>query len=563
MLKYSLPLLSFLLFCCNTKVSSVKHTEIPTPKNVVFILADDIGAEWIGAYGCTSQQTPNIDHLANQGYVFDNFSSLPLCAPSRQTILTGTHQFRRHKYGNVMPNGSPTFLQILNNEGFKIGFYGKWDGFDRNIDLADFKIDDYAVFNQGNRRFWQPEIKENNRIKTYDKTDYGPDIYNAKLLDFISANKNQKFFAYYAMALGHWPFVPTPDSKNKNETNWQTNFTDMVNYADKLIGKVTKHLESLGIADETLVIFTTDNGTYPELTAKLANDSIAKGGKSYPILSGQHVPFIASYGKHFKHKRINHLADFTDIFPTLMDVAQVKTLPENYPKLDGESLLPFLLENKPRKKEYTLSYFGANNFRDDMRALHIRDKNWKLYSDGRLVNLNNDPSEYKFTLGFNENNTQKEARNKLQNQLDRYKTDANFNYVEHLIATENGKIIACWNPHLVSLSNTTEFTIDFTPFVTQNTNYKLEIQHFKGEGGVEVSNVKLLKNNTVIASDNHKSHSQTEYKNTYQFLVTKAHSVYNLNCNQALDTTAQYALKFTVTQTQKGDSQGIVRFFEE
>ncbi|MFV0540217.1 MAG: sulfatase-like hydrolase/transferase [Aestuariibaculum sp.] len=557
MLKYIIVGLSFLLFCCRTKQNG-----IPLPKKVIFILADDIGAEWIGAYGCTSQQTPNIDRLAEHGYVFDNFSSLPLCAPSRQTILTGTHQFRRHKYGNVMPNGSLTFLQILNKQGFKNGLFGKWDGFDRDIDLADFKIDDYAVFNKGNRRFWNPEIKENNLIKTYNKTDYGPDIYNSKLLDFISTNKDQKFFAYYAMALGHWPFVPTPNSQNKNETNWQTNFKDMVDYADKLIGKVISHLETLGIADETLIIFTTDNGTYPELTAQL-NNNIAKGGKSYSILSGQHVPFIISYGKHFKHKRIKELSDFTDIFPTLMDVAQVKTLPENYTKPDGESLLPFLLQNKPRKKQYTLSYFGANNFRSDMRALHIRNERWKLYSDGRLVDIKNDPKEYHFTVGFNENDTQKEARKKLSNELDTYKTDTNFNYVKQLIATENGKIIACWNPKQIALKEASEIKIDFTPFITPNTNYRLEIQHFKGNGGVKVSNVELLKNNTVIASDNHISHSQTDFKNVYQFLITKDRTIYNLNCNQTLDATAKYELKFTVTQIQKGDSYGVVRLFAE
>jgi arylsulfatase A len=534
-------------------------TKIPLPKKVIFILTDDIGAEWFGPYGCISQKTPRIDQLASSGYIFDNFSALPLCSPSRQTILTGTHQHHRREYGWTMPGNTPTFLQILNQNGFKSGVFGKWHGFDRETSFTEFKVDDYTIYSKGDRRFWNPETIENGVLKQYKETDFGPDIYNIKLLNFLTENKDEKFFAYYSMALSHWPFVTTPESIDKNEKDWQKNFTDMVNYTDKMVGQVMDHLEQLGITDETMVIFTSDNGSYPELMAELNSGEIIKGGKSFPLQSGQRVPFIVSYGKYFKHRRIQDVADFKDIFPSLMDIARVKELPEEYAKLEGESLMPLLINSEPRQKEFSLSYFEAVGGREDMRALHVRNQDWKLYSDGRLIDLKKDINEYKFTTGFGENKVKKSARKELQNELDRLReTDEDYRIVEDMLNKENGKTIGCWTPSQINLSETHQLTIDFSPFIDNRKSYTFGIQHFKGFGGVNISNVILLKNGNPIGSDEHES-SSAWVVGSYQFAITKEKIYYNLNFEESLDTNAKYELRYNITQVVKGDSYGYVK----
>tara|TARA_B100000780_G_scaffold46945_2_gene29180 strand:- start:68 stop:1864 length:1797 start_codon:yes stop_codon:yes gene_type:complete len=542
----------------------LKPTKIPLPQKVVFILADDIGAEWFGPYGCTSQKTPRIDHMASNGFVFDNFSALPLCSPSRQTILTGTHQHHRREHGWIMPGNTPTFLQILNQHGFKSGVFGKWHGFDRNTCFDEFKVDDYTIYSKGTRRFWNPETIENGVIKQYEETDFGPDIYNAKLLNFLTKNKDNKFFAYYSMALGHWPFVTTPESVDKNEKDWQKNFVDMVNYTDKMVGQVIDHLEELGISDETMVIFAGDNGTYPELLAELGNGEIIKGGKSYPLKSGQKVPFIVSYGKHFKQRRFQDIADFKDIFPSLMDMAGVKELPMEYGALEGESLMPLMLSGTPRQKKYSLSYFEAVEGREDMRALHIQNTRWKLYSDGRLVDIKNDANEYNFTTGFNENNAQKLARKELQYELDFLRnTDKDYRLVEDMLNVENGKIINSWKPSQITLNETKQLSVDITPFIDQRKIYIFGLQHFKGLGGVDISNVKIFKDNQMIATNDHKSSSAWALITTYQYVNTMNEIYYYFNFDESLTLNAKYELRFNIKQTNQGESYGYIKILPE
>lgn len=393
--------------------------------NILFILADDLGKEWISAYGAENIKTPNIDELANQGIRFDNVWSHPQCTPSRVSLITGQYP---HTNGWVNHWDAPRWGQgyldwqqnqsvakVMKDAGYATAAAGKWQVNDFRIEpeaMTKHGFDDYAMWTgyetgvpASAERYWDPYVHTKKGSKTY-KGQFGEDVFSDFLLNFIDNNKTQPWFAYYAMNLPHTPFTTTPH-KTKIDRNIDKHKA-MVEYADFILAKMIKQLEEMGERENTIIIWTTDNGTNKSLVGTL-NGRKVRGGKQLTTENGINSPFIISSPGLIPTGIVSDtLVDFTDILPTFADLADAN-IPSNY-KLDGQSFAPYILnEQQDGSRSSILSMGGKNEaevseqgienkfaFRDRV----IRDKRYKLFVNAiqplsyeKLVDLHTDPEE--------------------------------------------------------------------------------------------------------------------------------------------------------------------------
>jgi arylsulfatase A len=372
--------------------------------NIILIMADDMGKECIGAYG-SIYKTPNIDKLAKEGLKYNYAFSQPLCTPSRVQIMTGKYNYKNYSEFGFLNQDQKTFAHIAKEAGYTTAIAGKWQlGANQKLP-RHFGFDQYCLWQlskprrEGERYAKALIDKDGEILKTTDD-NYGPDIFVNYMLDFIEKNKDKKFLAYYPMALVHDPFLPTPDSKSwksdvagrhKKDT---LNFRDMVAYSDKNVGKIIQKLKDLNIYDNTIIIFTGDNGTGRAIVTPLQNGEKLPGGKGLTLDRGHHVPFIVNWGsgKYNKHETDN-LVDFTDILPTIAEAVQVK-VPAAW-SADGISILPQINGKNGPTRNFIFSHYtpihneGANKH----SARFFRNRRFKLYSDGRFFDLEKDIEE--------------------------------------------------------------------------------------------------------------------------------------------------------------------------
>ena len=167
-------------------------------------------------------------------------------------------------------------------------------------------------------------IQQNGTVREDLQDKYGPDICTDYIIDFIERNKSKQFFVYFPMILTHAPFVRTPDSRDRGGVRTQRDkafFPDMVAYTDKIVGRIIKALEKLGLRENTLLLFTGDNGSPRGISSKMGQMSIM-GGKGHTTEAGTHVPFIANWKGAIPGGQIcEDLVDFTDFLPTLLEIS--------------------------------------------------------------------------------------------------------------------------------------------------------------------------------------------------------------------------------------------------
>jgi len=337
-------------------------------------------------------------------------------------IMTGMHNYNNYEYfGYLNPNQS-TFANLLKDKGYATLIAGKWQLNGLSYDLEGkedpkrphhFGFEEYCLWQlthpkKEGERYANPLIEQNGQIVSVTGQDYGPDIFADYILDFIERKKDSTFLVYYPMVLVHDPFVPTPDSKTwgidslqyKNDT---TNFKDMVEYTDKIVGRIQDKLMELNIADNTLLIFTGDNGNNRQIITETKNGKI-HGFKGNTTDAGTNVPLIASWPGQVKAGTVfDGLVSFTDFYATLADIAGADDPRE------GHSLLP-LLQNKPFEgRKYLAVHYdprwgeGVNIYRNQF----VRTVDYKLYQDGKFYHVTADPLE---SLPLEENSLSAEQR---------------------------------------------------------------------------------------------------------------------------------------------------------
>ncbi|MGA9639050.1 arylsulfatase [Flavobacterium sp.] len=430
------------------------HSQNKSKPNVIYILADDLGIGDLSCYGQTKFETPNIDKLAASGIKFtQHYSGSAVCAPSRSSLITGQHTGHTSIRGNLergkdlegqvpMDGTEVTIADVFKKAGYATGAFGKWGlGFiDSEGDPLNQGFDEFYGYNCQRKahRYFPPYLwhnKEKVFLKGNDYTNkitYAPDEIQKATLAFITKNKNKPFFAYVPFVLPHAeiispedavynafkgrfkedkPFVMPNDylsdyGPNMVEYKYASQlaphavYATMVTHLDNYVGQIMARLDELGIADNTLVIFTSDNGPATEGGAdpKFFNATLGMRGVKRDLYEGGiRAPFIAVWPHKIKGGTTSDLISaFWDMKPTFAEITNVKELGNT----DGISLLPTFLGQK-NQKQHPYMYW---EFPQAGGRKAVRLENWKgvIYNIEKkenpafeLYDLSKDPFETK------------------------------------------------------------------------------------------------------------------------------------------------------------------------
>ena len=380
----------------------------PQRPNIVLIMADDLGYETLGVNGSTSYQTPNLDALAEGGMRFTHAYATPLCTPSRVQLMTGKYNFRNYIGFGLLDPAERTFGHLLQDAGYRTAVVGKWQlyGNAHQQELAGGRtgslpqqagFDEHSLWQVTERgpRFKDPHLDVADQATQTYPGEYGPDMFVDYIEAFLERPQDQPFFIYYPMVLTHDPFRPTPDhpaydTLDPTGVNDATYFADNVAYMDKMIGRIVGRLDSLGLRDNTLLLFTGDNGTDRDVTSRVGERRI-RGDKGHPTRGGTHVPVIAYWPGGIDPGQVNdNLIDFTDVLPTLMDAARVE-MPEDFVS-DGLSFYPQLIGRADTVRAWVFCHYAPRWGRFAHRRF-VHDKDWKLYEDGAFYHVATDLEE--------------------------------------------------------------------------------------------------------------------------------------------------------------------------
>ncbi|VGO20694.1 arylsulfatase [Pontiella sulfatireligans] len=415
-----------------------------TKPNVIYILADDLGYGDLSCYGQTHFQTPNIDALAAKGMKFtQHYSGSTVCAPSRCTLMTGQHTGHAPVRGNAlvmpegqkpMPEGTFTMAHLFKNSGYATGIFGKWGlgAPGTHSEPLEMGFDRFYGYNcQRQAHHYYPYFLSDDRGREIqwgnfgmERGEYAPDKIQEQTLAFVEANKDQPFFIYYALVQPHAEmFAPEeyiakyrgkflPESSYEgtdggpnfrkfaygSQPEGHAAFAAMVNVMDDDIGELVAKLEELGLAENTLILFSSDNGPHEEGghdPAYFNSNGSQRGFKRDLYEGGVHVPMIAAWpGKIAFGTETAQLSAFWDVLPTMAELTR-QPVPEN---VDGVSFLPTLL-GKDGQEEHDYLYW---EFHEKKGRVAIRQGMWKavrydVASDPdsalELYNLSADPKE--------------------------------------------------------------------------------------------------------------------------------------------------------------------------
>lgn len=387
----------------------------PSKPNIIYIMVDDAGIGDFSNYGGKHIKTPVMDRMAEEGMQFTQaYSGNAVCGPTRCVLMTGLHPghaLRRANRSNngllPTPKGTTTVATILHKAGYKTGGFGKWgignvgttgvpekQGFDLWYGYYDqvHAHDYYPEFLIKNSK--QIELKGNlgGKQKTY--THY---LIVEETLKFIEDNKDGPFFCYAAWTPPHGKYVIPKDDpsllqyKDKPWNQMVKNYAGMVSLLDQGVGQILAKLEELGIEDNTLVIYTSDNGANLPFIKTLQSSGNLRGAKRSLYEGGIRAPFVARWpGKVKAGSTTEILTSSIDLMTTAAELAGVAAPTES----DGISILPTLLGNEQKQKHewlYFEIYEGA--FQQCLRM-----GNWKGYRKGtqdpvELYDLTKDPGE--------------------------------------------------------------------------------------------------------------------------------------------------------------------------
>jgi arylsulfatase A-like enzyme len=430
--------------------------------NIVLILLDNVGQEWFGCYGSEEGCTPHIDELARTGVRVEHCYTPPVCGPSRTVLLTGRYPhstgFRLHhdaalySGGGLDPARELLFPRLLRDAGYATGITGKWQvnnlydepgvltahGFQEqlvwpgSVDFRQAPGDERRLFEDAVRResiadtlpyiqriesrYWDPVFLRNG-VREVHPGRFGPDVSQEFALDFLRRRRDQPFFLYLPMVLTHGqtftePVVATPLNRDAHRPH-QEQFAEMLRYADRLVGEVVAELDRLRLRDNTILVVASDNGTESSMSARRNGRSV-QGGLYTLTERGGNVALLANCPRRIPGGRALPLADFTDIYPTLCELADVPLSQRHRP--DGLSFAPFLLDRPGASppRTWILNEYHTTRV--------VRDAQYKLYSDGRFFDLSLDFDE-RHDLSQSTVPADASARQRLQQVLDALPAD--------------------------------------------------------------------------------------------------------------------------------------------
>jgi arylsulfatase A-like enzyme len=452
LVKFSWHFLS--LLSCIFPYKTIDNSTVAKSKpNIIYILADDLGYGDLSCYGQTKFLTPNIDSLSKEGMMFtQHYSGSTVCAPSRSALLTGMHTGHTFIRGNkeVKPEGQfpipdsiYTLAELVKERGYVTGVFGKWglgypnsegdplkQGFDRfygyNCQRLSHNYYPYHLWDNGKKIILQGN--QDNK-----KEQYAPNLIHKEALRFIEENKNAPFFLFYPSIIPHAElaipeeylkqfegkynpekeFKATDRGVGPREGKYESQkyphaaFAAMIHLLDDQVGEIVNKVKELGLEDNTIIIFTSDNGPHKEGGADpeyFNSNGNLRGFKRDLYEGGIRVPMIVKWKGKVKEGTVSdHISAFWDILPTFAEIIDVKIKKS----IDGISMLPELLQKPLQQQKHDYLYW---EFHELGGRQAIRKDNWKLIRynvDKRekyqLYNLEKDPSE---TINLAEQNQQ-------------------------------------------------------------------------------------------------------------------------------------------------------------
>ncbi|HWB27877.1 MAG TPA: sulfatase-like hydrolase/transferase [Chitinophagaceae bacterium] len=414
-LKPIASLLLLLVLCCFTS-QLCAQTGSPKLPNIILILSDDVGYEVPTVNGGQSYSTPNIDFMAHNGMNFTHCEASPLCSPSRLMLLTGKYSFRNYSAWGWMNTNEKTIGSLMKKAGYKTGFFGKAQLYQIDASVLDndftksltFEVFDLPktsdIYRYKNTAFYGNNFNPLPNSFS-DNNKYSEDLIAQGVCDFIDSNENNPFFIYYSMSLCHSPLSPTPYDgvsyiDEQPTLNDETQFfPSMVKYMDSKVGQIISKVEADGLASNTIIIFTSDNGTTAGVVSKFNNTTIT-GRKSVPVEAGTHVPMMIYWPGTITPGSVNDdLVDFTDFFPTLADAVH-SINPKSYGTLDGRSFYPRLTGQAGKPRDWIFCHYDPYPTEvGDSLSRWIQNKVYKLYDatsarrPKKFFNLVKDPNE--------------------------------------------------------------------------------------------------------------------------------------------------------------------------
>lgn len=417
-------LLGALVMGTFSSLGEEKNHQSNIKPNVIVIYTDDQGTIDLNSFGANDLVTPNMDKIVNSGIKFTQFYGAPICSPSRAGLLTGKTPQRAGVPGNVsslsleagMPNEQYTMAEMFKNAGYNTALIGKWhlghakdkqpnaQGFDYFFGLLVGCIDNYSHF-----FYWQGpnrhDLYRNGKEVFYDG-QFFPDLMVKDANQFMEENRNNPFFIYFALNTPHYPYQGTPEwleyYQEKGVSYPRDLYAAFLSTQDDKIGEILKNLEKLGLYENTIIVFQSDNGYSTEERAHFGGGSagIYRGTKFSLFEGGIRVPAAISWPAKLNSGEVrDQLAVNADWMPTLAELCDIEL---DTSDLDGKSLVP-IIENPNLESTHINGFCWQNG-----KSWAARIGDWKLLGNPSiagetfspndslfLVNLKNDPGETK------------------------------------------------------------------------------------------------------------------------------------------------------------------------
>jgi arylsulfatase A-like enzyme len=388
--------------------------------NIIYIMADDLGYGDLSSYGQQRFQTPNIDRLAAEGMRFtDHYSGSTVCAPSRSSLMTGLHTGHTPIRGNKefqpigqepLPAESVTVAEVLKQAGYKTGIVGKWGlGPPQSSGEPNSQGFDYwfgYLCQRNAHRYYPPYLWRNREQVTLEgnqgggRGQYSHDLMTEEALTFIRKNKDEPFFLYVPYTIPHADLDVPEDSSTSfsgrfdlepyAEDYYQEQkdpggaFAGMISRLDRDVGRIIDELDRLGLSEDTVVLFTSDNGPHQEGGATpgyFGSSGPFRGIKRDLYEGGIRVPFLARWpGKIEPGSMSSHVSAFWDFLPTAAEIAGVEVTSE----IDGVSYLPSLLGESSVQSSHEYLYW---EFHEQGGKQAVRLGDWK----GVRLNVGENP----------------------------------------------------------------------------------------------------------------------------------------------------------------------------
>lgn len=396
MFKNAFPV--FLIFCLSVLTIQKGCSKEKGP-NFIIIFTDDMGYGDLSCYGNELTKTPNLDKLAQEGIKFTDFyAGASLCTPSRAALLTGTYPVRNSMATNYrgecvcfpvdemgLNPEEITIAELLKQKDYKTALIGKWHLGDQAVFLPTRQGFDYYYgvpysndtdegrfkWRGNNQTYDQPDIPLMRNEEVIEQPVVQPTLtqrYTAEATKFINENKKDPFFLYYAHTMPH-----SPISASKNFIGKSANglYGDVIEEIDWSVGEIVKTLKEQNILENTLIIFTSDNGA--PRTYKEASNGPLSGYKGEVLEGGYRVPMICSWkGTLPEGKTTAAISSVMDFLPTIAQIADIDLPTDRI--IDGKSLMGIL--TNPDEAESPHAFF-AYFLMDQMKAIRVGD--WKLY----------------------------------------------------------------------------------------------------------------------------------------------------------------------------------------